>query len=193
MKFLKTEKGTFGYLNKQRIIEIVRTIFMFACAIILYLIGFITLKTNKNIWTILAVLSILPAAKSAVSMIMFLRFSSITNEEYETVENCRGAIPIIYELVFTTTEKAYYIKSAACCDNTCILLYDNRTKVDTSKEIKDHLMSSASRDGLSGYTFKIYTNLDDYNKRLTEMNNNLNGSEDVTSSRLFALFKAITI
>lgn len=193
MKFLKPEKGVYQYINKQRIVEIIRTIFMFLCAIVLYLIGYITLQTNKNIWTILAVLSILPAAKSAVSMIMFMRFSSISNLEYNEINNSCGNIPVIYELVFTTTEKAYYVKSAACCDNNCIVLYDNLNKKDFSKELKDHLISSIQRDGLNNYTIKIYTKIEDYTKRLTEMNSNLNGVGDTTSKRLFALFKAITI
>lgn len=193
MKSLKPEKGTYGYINKERIIEIIRTIFMFSCAIVLYFIGYITLKTNKNIWTILAVLSILPAAKSAVSMIMFLRFSSISNSEYKSIIDNAGNIPVIFELVFTTTERAYYVKSAACCDNNCIVYYDYNNKKDLSKELKEHLISSIQREGFDGYTVKVYTKVDEYTKRLLEMNNNLNGVEDRTSNKLFSLFKAITI
>jgi len=193
MKFFKAEKGTFGYINKQRINEILRTVFMFACAIGLYVIGFVTLKTNKNIWTILAVLSVLPAAKSAVSMIMFFRFSSIENSLYESIEVSRGAISALYELVFTTTEKSYFVKCCACCDNTVILLLENKNKGVNSKELKDHIVSAALREGLNSYSFKIYLKESDFINRLTEMDNNLNGSEDTSSKAIFNLFKAITI
>lgn len=193
MKFLKTEKGIYKYISKQRIIEIIRTIFMFACAIILYLIGFVTLKTNKNIWTILAVLSVLPAAKSCVSMIMFIRFSSIDETEYQIIEKARGNIDTMYELVFTTSEKSYFVKNVCCANSTIVMLYDNRNKKDLSKELKTHIMASIEREGLKGYSLKIYTDTNSYIDRLSEMNNNLDNENDNSSGRVFALFKAITI
>ena len=193
MKFLKAEKGTYGYIDRQRIIEIIKTVFMFACAIGLYFIGFVTLKTNKSIWTILAVLSVLPAAKSAVSMIMFIRFSSISKEEYTKIEGSRGNIPTNYEYVFTTSEKSYYIKAVSCCNNTVIALLDNKSKKDVSNEIKDHIISSINREGFKGYSLKIYTNINDYVLRLNEMNEKLLEDDNKSSNKLFALFNAITI
>lgn len=193
MKLLKNEKGTYRYINKQRVNEIIRTIFMFACALGLYFIGFITLKTNKSIWTILAVLSILPAAKSAVSMIMFLRFSSLSKEEYEIIEKCKGAIPVIYELVFTTSEKAFYVKSAACSNATIIMLLDDPKNKNLSKELKNHINAAIQRENMHGYSLKIYTDINEYTKRLFEMDNNLEGQLDTSSARVFALFEAITI
>lgn len=197
MKFLKAEKGLYGYINKQRVIEVAKTIFMFACAIGLYLIGFVTLKTNKSVWTILAVLSILPASKSAVNMIMFFRFSSIDKSEYDQIEAAKGAIPTKYEYVFTTSEKSYYVKSAACCDSTVIALLDNskggKKKNSMPNELKSHIMSSIEREGFSGYTLKIYTDINEYTRRLSEMNENLDGDADASNIRIFALFNAITL
>jgi len=197
MKYLRTEKGIFGYIKKQRVIEIIKTVFMFACAIGLYLIGFITLKTNKSIWTILAVLSILPAAKSAVNMIMFIRFSSISNDDYLLIDKSHGSIPVKYEYVFTTSEKSYYVTSAACCDNTVIVLLDNKkagkNKNQRPQELKNHIMAAIEREGFSGYSLKIYTDINDYVRRLKEMDENLYGENDASSVRLFALFDAITL
>lgn len=193
MKLLKNEKGKYCYIKKQRVFEIIKTVLMFGCAIAIYLIGFITLGTNKNIWTIIAVLSILPAAKSAVSMIMFFRFNSISEDLFLDIEKSRGNVPAIYELVFTTSERAYYVLSCACCENTIIMLYEKNGKKDLSKELRDHLIASIDREGLKGYSLKIYTKKEDYINRLTEMNLNLNSTDDMSSTYVFALFKAITI
>lgn len=192
-KLLKNNKGSHGYLNKQRIIETIKTILMFAAAIGLYLIGYITLKTNKSIWSILAVLSVLPAAKSAVVMIMFYRFSSLSDSEYHEIDLARGNIPTCFELVFTTSEKSYFVKAASCCDSNIIMLYDNKAKKDQSTELKNHVTAAISREGFSGYTLKIYTKKEDYIKRLKEMDSHLDGEKDITSERVFLLFKAITI
>jgi len=193
MKFIKAEKGTYGYINKKRIIEIIKTVLMFAAAIGLYLIGFVTLKTNKNLWTILAVLSVLPAAKSAVSMIMFLRFSSISADDYSKISQVMGNIPTYFEYIFTTSEKAYFVKCVSCCDKNIIVLYNMNPKKDFSAELKEHIMTAIEREGMSGYTVKIYTDFDSYIKRLSEMNEHLDGSMDKSSGRIIALFNAITL
>ena len=46
---------------------------MFGISLAIYLAGYLTVHSNKNLLTIVAVLGCLPASKSAVSMIMFLR------------------------------------------------------------------------------------------------------------------------
>lgn len=193
MKIIKPEKGVFGYINKKRIIETIKTIILFAFAIGLYLIGYITLKTNKSLWTIFAVLSVLPAAKSAVSMIMFLRFSSIEKDLYSAIESVRGNIATAYEYVFTTNEKSYYIKACSCKNNTIIALLDNSSKKDLSNEIKEHINVAIAREGFKGYSLKIYTSSKDYIDRLTEMNENLGTTQDLSYERIFALFNAITL
>ncbi|MDO4965450.1 MAG: hypothetical protein Q4E51_01955 [Lachnospiraceae bacterium] len=191
MKFLKNNKGLYGYINKQRVLEILKTIFMFACCIGIYLIGYMTLKTNKNIWTIIAILGVLPASKSAVNMIMFIRYKSIDESLYNAINEAKGKIPVIYELVFTTSERAYYIKSAACCDKTIIMYTDE--KADKIKAITEHINSCINREELKGYSLKIYDNLKQYTDRLSEMDSNLDGENDNTHSRLFSLFFAVTL
>lgn len=192
MKFLQAEKGKYGYINKQKLFEIIKTVVMFACAIGLYLIGFLTLKTNKSLWTIFAVLSVLPAAKCAVSMIMFLRFSSLDKDEYNTVNNASN-IPTNYEYVFTSSEKAYFAKAISCKDNTIIVLSNKNDKKDLSSELKNHLNLALEREGLSGYSLKVYTNTDDYVNRLKEMEIKLSTEGDTSYKRVFNLFNAISL
>lgn len=193
MKLIKVEKGSFQYINKKRIFETIKTILMFACAIGLYLIGFITLKTNKSLWTIFAVLSVLPAAKSAVSMIMFFRYSSINKDEYDLIENNRGVVPTNYEYVFTTSEKSYFVKAASCLDNTIIVLLENKKNKDMSKELKEHIVAAIDREGFKGYSLKVYSNINDFSSRLREMNDKLEAKNENSANRIFALFNAITL
>lgn len=192
MKFLKADKGTYGYINKKRIIEIIKTIVMFACAIGLYLIGYLTLKTNKSFWTIFSVLSVLPAAKSAVSMIMFCRFSSISQNEYNLIEDATGIATSKYEYVFTTSENSFFVKAVSILDNTIIALYKPGKK-DLSKVLKEHIVTSMERDGIKGYSVKIYKDINEYETRLREMNAKLSSSNNKTDNSILALFNAISI
>ena len=192
MKVLKIEKGSFKYINNKRIIEIIKTVFMFSCAIFLYLFGYITLKTNKNFFTVFAVLSVLPAAKSAVSMIMFLRFSSIDEEDYKKIKEASGNANTKYEYVFTTSERAFFVKAISILNNTIICLYAPKKK-DFSKELKEHIVTCLEREGYKSYSVKVYISTDDYIKRLTEMNEKLSGDETDSSNNVFSLFNAVSI
>lgn len=191
MKFLQIDKGTYRYIEKQRLIEIAKTVFMYGLSLSIYFIGLKTLGTNKSLWTIIAVLGILPASKCAVNMIMFIKNKSIKSDEFNEVENARKDIPVLYELVFTTQETSFYVNAMACC-NATIIAYskENDKKI---KKLNTHLLDSIGREELKGYSLKIYNNQSEFVKRLKEMNENMNYENDRSSERLFALMKAITI
>ena len=57
------KKGEKGYIAWQRRFNILLTAAMYLLAVGIYLLGYLTMHTNKNLWTVIAVLSILPASK----------------------------------------------------------------------------------------------------------------------------------
>ena len=63
-------KGTKGYIRKQLIFEIIKTFIMFAMAFGIFLIGYLTLGTKRSLWSVFAVLALLPASKSLVGVII---------------------------------------------------------------------------------------------------------------------------
>ena len=69
-------KGEMNYINTQKKYEIIRTILYFSVSLILFIAGYVTTKTKLNVLTIVAILGCLPASKSAVNMIMFLKYKS---------------------------------------------------------------------------------------------------------------------
>lgn len=193
MNKFKPAKGIRGYINKQKIIEIVRTLVMFGVSLGLYFYAYHLLGTNKSIWSIIAVLGILPASKSAVGMIMFLRFSSLSLEEYDGIVSCVGNVPTLYELIFTTKDKSFLVKACSCSMNTVILLADKSTKKYSSKELENHLSDCIEREGIKGITVKAYTDKENYCQRVSEMNSKLFSESDKSYDRIFKLFLSITL
>ena len=61
-------KGTFGYLDTQKVYEIIRTVLFYSISIAIFVTGYVTTGTKKNLLTIVAVLGVLPASKSLVSV-----------------------------------------------------------------------------------------------------------------------------
>ena len=95
-------RGTFLYITKQRRFEIIKTVILFAMAFGIFFIGLATLHTKKSLWSVFAVLALLPACKSLVGVIMFARFSSLNEAEYERFSSAAGDLTSLYENVITT-------------------------------------------------------------------------------------------
>ena len=79
--FFKKRKGTYGYLKKAPVFQGLLTILLLILPAGLFLIGYSITKDVKNLFTIAAVVGMLPAAKSIVSFIMYLRSEKYTCPE----------------------------------------------------------------------------------------------------------------
>lgn len=85
------QKGEWGYIKKKKIMQIVFTIIMALVGIGIFLTGyFLYKKSNQNVFTVLAVLMVLPGAKFLVSFIVLFPFKSPNLEQYKKLKK---AIP----------------------------------------------------------------------------------------------------
>ena len=118
-------KGEWGYINYQRKRVMLITLVLYVCAIGIYLFGYLSLNTTKNLFSVIGVLGILPASKSMVNLIMFLRFKSLPEEIHRSFEEVSGddGLCIIFETPFTTYEKTYFVEAIACRNKTVVCSY----------------------------------------------------------------------
>ena len=73
IKKLLTPKGAYGYLENRKVYTALRTVLFFLFCVGLYLIGCLITGTNRNLLTVVAILLCLPACKSAVNFIIFIK------------------------------------------------------------------------------------------------------------------------
>lgn len=108
-----TAKGSANYIRIQRKYELARTILFFVLSASIFLIGFLTTHSKRNLLTIVAVLGVLPAAKSFVSFIMFCKFKGcrqqLTDQLASLVKDCPSLVHS-FDRVFTTYDKNYEIE-----------------------------------------------------------------------------------
>ena len=83
---MKSIKGQYGYIKKQRNRVIIWTVILFVIAFSLFIAGYVMTKTKKNLLTIVAVLGLLPASKSLVNAIMFWRAKGCSEAFYHKVK-----------------------------------------------------------------------------------------------------------
>ena len=102
---MKIEKGEWGYLNRQKKIHLLWLVGFILLGAAIFLIGYMFTHTRANIFTVLAVLMVLPAAKRVVALVVLLPRRSVGVERYERVKEMTGGGTLLVDFVFTSTEK----------------------------------------------------------------------------------------
>ena len=105
------EKGEFGYLNYRKKLNLIKMIVSFAVVAAVLIIGFIVYKTRANIFTVAAIVLVLPAAKMAVAYFVVLPHKPADNELKEKVESKSGSLGVYYDLIFSNSKKPIALKN----------------------------------------------------------------------------------
>lgn len=160
-------KGTRAYLNTQKKYEILRTIIYFGISISLFIAGYIATDNRMNLLTVVAVLGCLPASKSAVSMIMYLRYHGCSAENADRIEKHSEGLDVLYDMVFTSYDKIYQVAHMTVKGNTiCGFSQDvNFAEQAFYKHIGDILKADNYKDT----SVKIFTDIQKYTERLEQM------------------------
>ena len=169
IRIFSTEKykGTKNYLNSQKKYEIIRTLLYFGISISLFVAGYIQTGRKANLLTIVAVLGCLPASKSAVSVIMFLRFKSCGADAASEIEkHCQG-LHVLYDMVFTSYQKNYVVSHLTVQGNT-VCGYSEKPDFPEN-DFYRHIDHILKMDGLKDVTVKVFTDLNKYTGRLEQM------------------------
>lgn len=182
-------KGTRNYLKTQKKYEVIRTVIYFAISISLFVAGYIQTGKRANLLSIVAILGCLPASKSAVGTIMFLRFKSCAEQAAAEIEkHCQG-LHCLYDMVFTSYKRNYVISHLAVCGNT-VCGYAEKSDF-AENEFNKHIGEILRLDGHKSVTVKIFTNLSRYTERLEQMKDL--DTEDDRTQAVIATLKSVAL
>ena len=160
-------KGTKHYLKSQRNYEIARTVLLFSISGALFAGGWLSTGTRLNLLTIVAVLGILPASKSLVSVIMFCRYHGLSDDKASRISGHVGTLTELYDLVFTSNDKNYEIGHAVIKGNS-ICGYSEKPNFEEQAFYK-HLKNLLKIDHYNDVSIKVFTDLEKYVDRLDQM------------------------
>lgn len=102
-------KGTYGYLNKNKVSEWKKAAALLAVPAAIFIAAWIINKTRMNIMTVVAIVGCLPGCNQVVRAIVASRYHSMDRELYEETEKARGERLALYENVFTSYENNFYV------------------------------------------------------------------------------------
>lgn len=198
MKAKKIQKGEKGYLQYQKKNTIFRTIALFALSLAVFLTGLISSGQKENLLTIVAVLGCLPASRSAVNMIMVLKYKGIREADYARIRPHVGACASLCDMVFTSYEKNYEIHHMAYKGN-CLIGFSANADCD-AKKCEKHLHDLCVQNKLGDVDIRIFKELPKYINRLDQMQSlpdlevEENGKEPASKADLVcALMRAVSL
>lgn len=167
-KTTKIVKGQFGYLKAQKKREVLRTLLFFGLSLAVFIIGYLSTGTNKNLLTIVAVLGMLPASKSIVSTILYFKTKKFSKDIYEKTLPHIGKLNALYELVLTSYEKNFDISSIVISGYT-IVGYSEWEKCDVNAAGK-HIEKMLKQNSFTKENVKIFNDFEKYKNRLDQLN-----------------------
>lgn len=191
MKYIeRTLKGTFGYIRKQRRFEAAKTILLFIMAFGLFFIGLITLKTEKSLWSVFAVLALLPACKSLVGLIMLARFSSLSDDKYTLYSDTARDVATVYENILTTSARSFYSPVIAYASgNIIVLTADNEKEPDVLRAHLEQVLLNAGHNA----TVKVFTDETLFLNRLKELSDKYGNDGSAKGAGIMETIKAVSL
>lgn len=160
-------KGTRNYLHTQKRYEILRTVLYFIISLSLFIAGWVSTGSRENLLTIVAVLGCLPACKSLVEMIMFLRYRGCDEKEAAQIAAHTVGLTGLYDMVFTSYEKNYCIHHLTICGNT-VCGYTGDPKF-TEQPFYKHIQDILKKDNYREVSVKIFNDLNKYLTRCDQL------------------------
>ena len=169
-------KGQYGYIRQQKIWASIRTFFLYALSLSFFGIGIGMTGTKENLLTVVAILGCLPAGRSTVNMVMFLRAEGCSREAKEKIGGCAGEFTELFDMFFTSYEKNYQISHMVVKDHI-VCGYSESRKMDI-QACEKHLSAYLKQGGCKGAVVKIYDDMEKYCEGLR----NLGTKEKAVSS-----------
>ena len=149
----RVEKGTPGYLDHKKKIEIIRTVIYFGIVAAVFYLGYSQTGTRLNLLTVVAILGCLPAGKALVGVIARFPYPSIGRDMADEIKSKTTHLTVCYDLVITSEEKIMPVDCIVISGSN-IFGYTHYKKVDL-KMVSDHIKAMLKQNGYTGLAVRV--------------------------------------
>jgi len=166
----KYQKGEYDYLlyNKKKTWIIAIMMYLLSAAI--FIIGYLTTGSKKNLLTVVAILGVLPASRALINAIMNSRVKNLDIDKKELIEKNIGKLKGLYNLYLTSYDVNFYLAHAVV-NKDSLICYTTDTSFDY-KKFEEHLQKHMKIEGINNILIKVFDNENDYINRLNQLNEN---------------------
>lgn len=191
--FFSKKKGTFPYLKKAPVYQGIMTLILMILPAGLFLIGFTRFGNAKNLFTVAAVVGMLPAAKSIVSFIMYLRSEKYSCPEslHHTVAPLEGKGAYIGYDYYLTSYSANFPLPVVAVGKGVLIGLLTHPKFKPS-ECEDHIKEYLKKNDIKDINVKIFDSESKFIERITALSES---EEQLTSNetQAFTLLSSLSL
>ena len=149
MKKTNLERGQYGYLKEKKRKALVGTFLMVLIGIAIFVVGLLLNKMEAtNLFTVIAVCMVMPAAKYFVSYVVVFPYQPTNPEVKERLDAyAQKGDTLLYDVVFTSSEKVMHLDCIYVTGHQ-IIGYTSRAK-DNVQIMQDYLKKELKIRGIS--------------------------------------------
>ncbi len=103
------DKGMFGYIDNQKKKKCVIAVISVAMVFVIFFTGIILYDTKKSLFSVIAAVSALPAAKLLISFIMVAPYKSGKKDIYDKIVAQTVNTNILCDMIVTSEEKSMHL------------------------------------------------------------------------------------
>lgn len=164
----KVVKGTPGYIKYEQKKRLIITLIMFGISLLIFFTGLIHTGTRKNLFTLVAILGVLPAAKCAVNMIMIWMQKPTDQKIIALTQEKAGDLTTSYEMTVTAYEGSMPLDAMVVCGNQ-VVCYSSRGKRDMFALMEKHMATILKGNGYSPAKVKIFQDQKHFLERVEQL------------------------
>lgn len=166
---MSIQKGEPGYIRAQKIKYLVWTVAEFAIVVALVILGYVQTGSRLNLFTVVAVVGCLPAAKMLVELITLWPHQSVKPEVYQEIEEKAPLLTKAYDLVITGSERVMPVDAFVISGHTACG-YSSSRKTDEAK-LSAYLKEMLKSNRVEKVTVKVFHDYTAFLARAEGMNN----------------------
>lgn len=139
------DKGQYGYVKRRIQYEIAVSFVGFAIIAGIYFLGICLYKNNRNIFTVLAVMFVLPIAKHVVAILVLLGKKSLSIERWQELEaiSAKKQGVFLYDNVISSKEKLHCFPVMYVENKNVFVYHEKGDKREWETYITQFLSSAA--------------------------------------------------
>ena len=152
---MRIEKGNLGYIKDRKKVSVFWLILCILVGVAIFVAGYyLNNKTRANVFTVVAILMVLPAAKRVIALIVLLRKKGTSKERFDAICQAAPEALVKADYVFTSTDKIMHL-DILVIRNGFVLGVIAPSRQDV-RYLKKYIAECANKAG--GYKAKLFKN-----------------------------------
>lgn len=192
MKKAKLERGQYGYLKEKKQKALFGTFLMVLIGLAIFVTGLLLNKMEAtNVFTVIAVCMVMPAAKYFVAYVVLFPYKPIEPETKERLDTyAKEGDTMLYDVVFTSSEKVMHLDCIYVTGHQ-IIGYTSRAK-DKVQIIQDYFKKELKLRAIS-YAVYIATEEKQIKDRMKLRGEDNNNSDTEAKEEVLSMLRTFTV